>query len=475
VEATFFKSSFLRFGLSALSGVALVHCSSAPAPSAAPAATHPVHRVVSTFDGAFDAQSRQLTIVHHLGSREVRTEAVLPYGTAPDQVYFHTQHVQWEGACGPTTLCADVTAVNDLRSYVADFTAVFDSFSRADVTAVGAPYNYGGVDNGFPSDVIVWSFSDPTGANFTFRGHAEGTVDDPNAVLSATPTSLSLGAMPVGKAGASGLEGGSAQVTIENASSGGPSGALSVTQAGSPEIVRGDSSCDGAIAWTNRASMFPAGARSALLLATGSDAPRAVVPGETLATGVAISAGFVYWTSRDVSGGILVERAALTGGAAETVTTLAALADPAGIAVDAAYVYFVGSGAAAAVARAPLAGGIAEVLLDDPGARLVDVLVVGSALYVTDGAGTILTLPKVGGPSQAVATGQASPSHLARDATRVYWTNEATDGAVMAFPIAPVAGDAPAVLAAHLDRPSAIAVDDAIYFTTFDAVMRLAK
>jgi hypothetical protein len=227
-----------------------------------------------------------------------------------------------------------------------------------------------------------------------------------------------------------------------------------------------------AIAWTNRASMFPAGARSALLLAAGSDAPRAVVPGETLATGVAIAAGFVYWTSRDVSGGILVERAALGGGAAETVTTLAALADPAGIAVDAAYVYFVGSGSAASVARAPLAGGVAEVLMDDPGARLVDVLVVGGALYVTDAAGTVLTLPKGGGASQAVATNQASPSHLARDATRVYWTNEAKDGAVMAVP---VAGGAPAVLAAHLDRPGAIAVDDAIYFTTFDAVMRLAK
>jgi hypothetical protein len=245
VEVSLLSSSRLRLGLFALSGLALVHCSSAPVPSAAPAATHPAHRVVSTFDGAFDAQSHQLTIVHHLGSRDVRIEAVLPYGTAPDQVYFHTQHVQWEGACGPTTLCADVTAVNDLRSYVADFTAVFDSFSRADVTAVGAPYNYGGVDNGFPSDVIVWAFSDPTGANFTFRGHAEGTVDDPNAVLSATPTSLSLGSIPVGQTGANGLEGGSAQVTIENASSGGASGVLSVATVGSPEIVRGDSSCDG--------------------------------------------------------------------------------------------------------------------------------------------------------------------------------------------------------------------------------------
>jgi hypothetical protein len=106
------------------------------------------------------------------------------------------------------------------------------------------PYNYGGVDNG-QSASLTGSFSDPTGANFQFVGHAEGTVDDPGAILSATPTKLWLGAMDIGQTGAYAVAASSNHVKIENASSGGGSGVLTVTRTGSAEIVGGDTSCAG--------------------------------------------------------------------------------------------------------------------------------------------------------------------------------------------------------------------------------------
>jgi hypothetical protein len=233
----------VRTGFVAFSVLGLVHCSSAPPPSAAPA-THPVHRTVGTFEGSFDAASRHLRVAYHLDSGDVHTDAVLPYGTGDNQVFFHTLNVAWEGRCGATTLCADVTAWNKLTSYVENFTAVFDSFSRPDIVAVGAPYNYGGVDNG-QSASMTWSFSDPTGVNFQFVGHAEGTVDDPGAILSATPTKLWLGAMDIGQTGTHAVAASSNHVKIENASSGGGSGVLTVTRTGSTEIVGGETSCAG--------------------------------------------------------------------------------------------------------------------------------------------------------------------------------------------------------------------------------------
>ncbi len=277
------------------------------------------------------------------------------------------------------------------------------------------------------------------------------------------------------------LSGGSAVITADDDDAGAaPTGTvlrLARAAPSTPTMLAGGQSAPFAIAispsaivWTNRGTAQADGAL--MILAPGAPAPRAVAQGETLAAGVAVDATYAYWTSSLGGGGLLLERATLAGGAPDTLATLAGAIDPAGVAVDGAYAYFVGSGTDAAVLRVLTSGGPPETLLSAPGARFVDIAVVGDTLYVTDAAGSVLALPAAGGASRVVASAQASPSRLAHDASRVYWTNEAADGAIMAVAIA---GGAPVTLAAHLDYPRAIAVDDAIYFTTRDAVMRLAK
>jgi hypothetical protein len=208
--------------------------------------SHPIQSsTLGSFEGSFDAASRHLNVVYHWGSGDVHPEAILPYGTKPDQAYFHTISVQWAGTCGAHTLCAQVTAVNNFDAPISNFNVVFDNFSLPDVVAVGEPYAYGTVAAKGSSTVLTWAFNDPSDANFTFRGHAEGTVASLVDAVGVNPTNLNLGTMPMEEIGANGTAGGSLSSNVQNASTLTTSGTIGATLAGAPEIVAGDSPCIG--------------------------------------------------------------------------------------------------------------------------------------------------------------------------------------------------------------------------------------
>jgi hypothetical protein len=165
-------------------------------------------------------------------------------------------------------------------------------------------------------------------------------------------------------------------------------------------------------------------------------------------------------------------RVAATG-APDSFGTVQGPVVPAAITFDGAFLYFVGSGDAAGVYRMARGGGNVETILTANGAAFTDIVVVGSTLYIADArdtpAGSVLALSTAGGQPTTLAASQARPTRLAHSATALYWTNDVDDGDVMAIPLT---GGTPISIASHLDHPRAIVVDDAVYFTTNDAVLK---
>jgi hypothetical protein len=207
-------------------------------------------------------------------------------------------------------------------------------------------------------------------------------------------------------------------------------------------------------------------------------APLPSGPVVTIATGeeglsaIAIDGSYVYWTS--ALAGTLVERSLVTGGGVAVVATAPGACAPAGLAVDSGFVYFACSGAAANVYAAPVAGGTA-LPLDLPAlATCGDVVSEGSRVLVAreapSPAGSIVSVPKIGGASTLFASKLGAPGHMARDGAFVYWTSP-TDGVVYARATATPAAP-PLAIASGLTAPLGIAVDDAVYFTTASAVQR---
>ena len=203
-------------------------------------------------------------------------------------------------------------------------------------------------------------------------------------------------------------------------------------------------------------------------------APLPSGPVVTIATGeeglsaIAIDGSYVYWAS--ALAGTLVERSLVTGGGVAVVATAPGACAPAGLAVDSGFVYFACSGASANVYAAPAAGGSA-LPLDVPAlATCGDVVSEGSRVLVAREAGSIVSVPKVGGASSLFASKLGAPGHMARDAAYLYWTSP-SDGVVYARATATPAG-APLAIALGLTAPLGIAVDDAVYFTTASTVQR---
>jgi hypothetical protein len=202
-----------------------------------------------TFEGHYDAKTKELSIAYRVPSTAVGTQAVLPYGTGVDQVYFHTVSVLWQGACGTNNLCAPVTARNGYSGIVTNLSAVFNAFAPADVTAVGAPYVYGsvparsGATDG-ESSTKTWTFNDPTGANFQFVGYADGTppAATGGATLAASPSPLVLPTIVVGTSQTN-----PSYVTVTETSGTSATGTLTVvrTTTGDAAIVAGTAGCSG--------------------------------------------------------------------------------------------------------------------------------------------------------------------------------------------------------------------------------------
>ena len=119
----------------------------------------------------------------------------------------------------------------------------------------------------------------------------------------------------------------------------------------------------------------------------------------------------------------------LAGGA--NVTLSSGGSNPFFLAVDSTDVYWTDYGVSA-VMKVPIGGGAITTL--QSGVSYYGIAVHGSAVYLTTyGDGTVVKTPKAGGSVSTIASGQSWPSHVAVDATSVYWTTQGTttDGTVM--------------------------------------------
>jgi hypothetical protein len=194
-----------------------------------------------------------------------------------------------------------------------------------------------------------------------------------------------------------------------------------------------------------------------------------LVQGETGLSRVVIDNGTAYWAS--LQAGALVEKAPVGGGGASTVTTASGAFAPSGIAVDTGILYVTVT-QPGTVYKVPTSGGAAEALTDPASASYTDTVVDGARVLV-GGPGEILAFPTAGGASSVVVSGlTADPGHLARDPSHLYWTSPG-DGQVYALSL--TSGAVPVSIASGLNSPNAIAVDDAVYVTTLDGVVRVAR
>jgi hypothetical protein len=101
-------------------------------------------------------------------------------------------------------------------------------------------------------------------------------------------------------------------------------------------------------------------------------------------------------------------------------------------------------------------------------------LTTSHACLVDSSAGTVLRVPKIGGPSETLASGQGGPTGIAAEPGWVYWTNYVA-GTVMKVSLTNLATTK---LAASQVGPWGIAVDaTTVYWTNRDGgqVMKVAK
>lgn len=179
-----------------------------------------------------------------------------------------------------------------------------------------------------------------------------------------------------------------------------------------------------------------------------------------------------YWPS--AQGGVSIERSGVGGAGRSVIATATGPFTPNGLAVVGSSLYFTTSGSGANVYSVSTSGGVAEALVPPVSSVWVDTILDGPRVLVghqVDGASDILAISIKGGVPTAIAQGLPSIGHLARDASHLYWTSP-SDGSIygMALP-----NGVPLVLATGLSAPNAIAVDDAVYVTTTDSVVRVSR
>jgi hypothetical protein len=167
-----------------------------PAPTVAGA-------VASSFEATVDVAHQSITFSERTPDGKVITRALPPSGTNATDDASATMHtmpgtVFYGGSCGANVLCGSVQAVSHLTS-AATFYVYVDSTTPTGIT--GGPWVYSNVGAGATSGATTWSFSDPSAANFTFKGHTEIVVPTCNALHAALP-SLASGTYNINPQGA---------------------------------------------------------------------------------------------------------------------------------------------------------------------------------------------------------------------------------------------------------------------------------
>lgn len=200
--------------------------------------------------------------------------------------------------------------------------------------------------------------------------------------------------------------------------------------------------------------------------------PRVLAASTVGAYGLAADATNAYFT--DSSAGLGVERRALSGSGADRVATSNVTATGYALRLSGTDLYVAASNGV--VYRAPAAGGVLEALDVPLAYPLVDLVVQGATVYAALDApspnGAIVTFPRTGGAAKTYVGSLDHPARLASDGTRLYWTNP-TVGTVSSVNLTGTL-DVQTV-ATDLTTPYAIAVADAVYVTTADALVKLSK
>jgi len=190
------------------------------------------------------------------------------------------------------------------------------------------------------------------------------------------------------------------------------------------------------------------------------------------AYGLATDVSNAYFT--DSSAGLGVERRALSGTGAERIASSGMLTAGNALVLSGTDLFV--AAANGVVYTAPVAGGVLEPLDVPLAYPLADLVVIGSTIYAAlDAAtpnGAIVTFPRAGGAAQTYVGSLDHPAHLATDGIRLYWTSP-TAGTVSSVSLT-IASDVQTV-ATNLTTPLAIAVADAVYVTTADALLKLPK
>lgn len=143
---------------------------------------------------------------------------------------------------------------------------------------------------------------------------------------------------------------------------------------------------------------------------------------------------FVYWTNL-LSGQVM--RTSLQDVDAGPIELASGQHTPLGITSDPAYLYWANyeggpDGDTPSIMRLGKANATPPEVLADGQLGPTSIRAYGSDLYWSNNlGGTIMRMPKVGGPPVTIAEDQASPAGLAVDADAVYWVN-IDDGRVMA-------------------------------------------
>jgi hypothetical protein len=209
--------------------------------------------------------------------------------------------------------------------------------------------------------------------------------------------------------------------------------------------------------------------------------PAVLARGQSQVSDIAVSRDRLYWVAEGTAqAGLLdgaIRRVGLDGSGLETVVSEAG---PRGLLVDATGVFWTSEPTvrkdghvfgAPPEARAGaiwfLAGGQGSPRVLVP--AVADPLILpsgGDWLFFSSGRGrAVLGAPRAGGPARVIGEASGRVSHIALDATHVYFTvDEYHKGEVGRVPRA---GGQVEILAGDLDRPWGIALDEgSVYFTT---------